>query len=249
MGPSASTSAPAWPVNAPPPRPVPANHNAVSDAVVAAAAPRVVKVTADTTSTCGASKGPGWRTYQEGTGWVVSADHIATNAHVVSGATTFAIATPDGRTLTGTVVLFDPSEDVAVLYVPGLALQPLGVDVASPGPGTPLVDIGYPNDGPELRIPVVVDQVGKQQTSDIYGSPVVRALEPVPADINQGNSGGPVLDSNGNVAGIVYAKAKDVPHVGFVLGPEGFAADVAAAAVASTAVSTTSGPSGGCLAE
>ena len=73
----------------------------------------------------------------EGSGFVISPDHVLTNAHVVAGVTRGqTVTTTVGRiqTLSATVVYYDPQVDVAVLYVPGLNLPPLHfAGAANPG--------------------------------------------------------------------------------------------------------------------
>ena len=62
----------------------------------------------------------------EGSGFVYAPDHVLTNAHVVAGVQPGPrVTAPDGSTYQAQVVLYDPQIDIAVLYVPGLNLQPL----------------------------------------------------------------------------------------------------------------------------
>ena len=81
----------------------------------------------------------------EGSGFVISPDHVVTNAHVVAGVTDelevytrFASGEHPAR-----VVLFDPESDIAVLYVPGLNLPALHFAGQAPF-GTSAVVAGYP---------------------------------------------------------------------------------------------------------
>ena len=79
----------------------------------------------------------------EGSGFVISRNHIMTNAHVVAGVTQRqTVTTTSGQTLAATVVYYDPQVDVAVLYVPGLNLSPLRF-AGQANPGDNAVVAGY----------------------------------------------------------------------------------------------------------
>ncbi len=82
----------------------------------------------------------------EGSGFVISAQHVLTNAHVVAGVTQDqTVTTRLGRRLAATVVLFDPERDLAVLYVPGLRAGALSF--AGPASlGSSAIVAGYPLD-------------------------------------------------------------------------------------------------------
>ena len=82
----------------------------------------------------------------EGSGFVISPNHVMTNAHVVAGVTQQqTVTTTAGQRLDATVVFYDPQVDVAVLYVPGLNLSPLHF-AGQANPGDNAVVAGYPLD-------------------------------------------------------------------------------------------------------
>lgn len=139
-----------------------------------------------------------------GSGFPVAPDHILTNAHVVAGTVGTRVNLPDGRVLRARVVLFDPERDVALLYVPGLSLSPLAMGPA--GPGTQGAAIGYPNGGPEQVLPAVIDQEVEAQGRDIYEQNLVtRQIWVIEANVQPGNSGGPLVDLSGRVLGVIFA--------------------------------------------
>src|SRR5262249_25944921 len=116
--------------------------NVLSSPGFRAAQDRVVKVRGVATS-CQRSI--------EGSGFVISRDHIMTNAHVVAGVTPKQqVTTPGGTPLPATVVFYDPQVDVAVLYVPGLNLSPLRF-AGQAKPGDSAVVAGYPLDAQNLH--------------------------------------------------------------------------------------------------
>ena len=93
----------------------------------------------------------------EGSGFVISADHVMTNAHVVAGVRSLTVTTPGpgNRTLTGRVVLYDAHRDIAVLDVPGLDRHVLTL-AGTAQRGASAVVVGYPEDGPFTAVPARV---------------------------------------------------------------------------------------------
>ena len=151
-----------------------------------------------------------------GSGFPVGNGYVVTNAHVVSGTSNHVIARPDGSTLRAEVVLFDPERDVAVLYVPGYTLQ--GVTFG-PGPrGTQGAVIGYPGGGPEKVVPAVVDGTVSAEGRDIYNQNfVTRQIFVLQATVRPGNSGGPIIDLQGRVLGMVFATSASDPTQAYAL--------------------------------
>jgi S1-C subfamily serine protease len=139
-----------------------------------------------------------------------------TNAHVVGGTVGTRVHLPDGRILAARVVLFDPERDVAVLYVPGLSLGAL--PMAGAGAGTQGAAIGYPNGGPERVSPAVIDQSVYAQGRDIYEQNLVtRQIWVIEAQVLPGNSGGPLVNLNGQVVGMVFAASTSQPGQAYAL--------------------------------
>jgi S1-C subfamily serine protease len=176
----------------------------------------------------------------EGSGFVISPEHVLTNAHVVAGVTQQqTITTAGGETLRAVVVFYDPQADVAVLYVRGLDLTPLRF--AGPAsPGDDAVVSGFPLDSRTLRAaPARIGGVQNAQGPNIYQtSTVTRQIYEIRAVVESGNSGGPLLSPEGTVDGVVFAAAVGVSDTGFALTATQVIPDARAGAQSTAAVST-----------
>ncbi len=157
----------------------------------------------------------------EGSGFVVSPERVMTNAHVVAGTRTLTVQSDDGP-LEAKVVLFDYRNDVAVLDVPGLAAPPLDFAERSATTGDDAIALGYPEAGPFTATPERVREVVNLSGPDIYrDAQVRRQVYTVRGAIRQGNSGGPLINSDGQVLGVVFGAAEDTTsQTGFVLTAE-----------------------------
>ncbi|PRW63380.1 MarP family serine protease [Actinopolyspora mortivallis] len=165
----------------------------------------------------------------EGTGFVVADNRVITNAHVVAGTDRVFVEVGRGQ-FAAKVVSFDPDEDVAVLSVPSLRAQPLDVSPEPVNSGTDVIVLGYPLDGPYTASAGRVRERIDLRGPDIYGdSTVVRDVYTVRAQVRSGNSGGPLVDENGRVVGLVFGAAVDNRNTGFALTAEEMADEVAAA--------------------
>ena len=191
----------------------------------------IVKITGETkTTSCGR--------ILEGSGFVISPQHVLTNAHVVAGVTRPHVHYGTSKVLPAKVVLFDSNTDVAILYVPGLDARPLRF-AGRADRGSDAVIAGYPLAG---RFRVVAARVGSQRsatTPNIYQSgTVTRAIYAVRARVEPGNSGGPLLASNGNVYGVIVAASMNARDTGYALTASAVEPDVRHGARATTPVST-----------
>jgi S1-C subfamily serine protease len=192
------------------------------------AAQSVVRITGNAYA-CGQS--------QSGSGFVVSGQRVITNAHVVAGVQHPVVDVRGGPALQSTVVYFDPVGDLAVLDVPGLNLRalPLGPTVSA---GTHGVSDGYPFGGPFVSIAVGVDQVGTIDVDNIYGDgKAPREVYSLSANVQEGDSGGPLLTTRGVVAGVIFAKGATTPNVGYAISMKSVAPVAQKAASLTTAVS------------
>jgi S1-C subfamily serine protease len=175
----------------------------------------------------------------EGSGFVISPQHVLTNAHVVAGVTEVqTVTTSQGDRFRATVVLFDPERDLAVLDVPGLTARTL--NFAGPANlGDEAIVAGYPRDHPFTAVPARVGDDQLAQAPDIYQSKeVTRQIYSIRADVEPGNSGGPLLAPDGRVDGVVFAAAVGVKDTGYALTASEVESDARAAASATNAVST-----------
>ncbi|WP_162834176.1 S1C family serine protease [Amycolatopsis circi] len=158
-----------------------------------------------------------------GSGVILTADgRILTNAHVVQGAQTVTVATSDGKKYQAKVVGSDTKSDIAVLQAQGasgltaatlgdsskLAVGQQVIAIGSPGGlqntvttgivsalNRPLSDVGGGDGGDQQNSPF------GRQTSNATSGPSYTAIQ-TDASINQGNSGGALVDSQGRVIGI-----------------------------------------------
>ncbi|GAC1476572.1 MAG: MarP family serine protease [Candidatus Dormibacteraceae bacterium] len=174
-----------------------------------------------------------------GSGFPVSTGYVVTNAHVVSGTKTHMIETPGGARMSGTVVYFDPERDIAVLYVP--EFKATALPFASANRGTKGAVIGYPGGGPELVSPAIVDGRITAEGRDIYNRNLVtRQIFVIEAKVRPGNSGGPLVDTEGHVLGLVFATSAGVPNQAYALTDDEIDGDIRYA-VAHPAPKDTSG--------
>lgn len=142
----------------------------------------------------------------EGSGWVAAPGEVVTNAHVVAGEHDTTVE-PGGHEpqLSAYVIAFDPTDDVAVLRVPGLNLPSLVLARSAP-PGHAGAVLGYPENGPFDARAARIGATQRILTDDAYGNgPVSRLLTPLRGLVRPGNSGGPLVDRSGAVLTTVFA--------------------------------------------
>ena len=159
----------------------------------------------------------------------------------------FQVPPPDGVTHDGTVVLFDPDIDVAILHVPGLGLGPLTLAAADPIRGTVGAVIGYPGGGAQRVAAGGVRGTENAQGRNIYGDGLVTrrigVLNGTPplgesAFVIPGDSGGPMVNLNGVVIGLVFAASTIDPNEGYALTPSQINGDISRGVGQTQAVST-----------
>ncbi|HXY84626.1 MAG TPA: trypsin-like peptidase domain-containing protein [Gaiellaceae bacterium] len=174
------------------------------------AAPGVVHITATTKADVPADPFfglPGGTTQQSeiGSGFVIDKNgDIITNDHVVAGASSVRVSFSDNESMDAKLVGEDPSTDVAVLRVsaPSRALRPLvlgnsdGVRV-----GDQVLAIGNPFGLDRSASEGIVSAVGRSIQAPNQVSEIDGAIQ-TDAAINHGNSGGPLLNADGEVIGV-----------------------------------------------
>lgn len=152
---------------------------------------------------------------QSGTAFVIADDRLLTNAHVVAGVAEPTVEFPGVGGLPGRVVYFDGEQDIAVVAVDDLPVEELAIgdtlDVGAVGAVQ-----GYPWGGPFVSGGAEVVQVGTLSTAGIDGEgSYPRDTYTLAADVNPGNSGGPLLALDGTVVGMIFAKAQNRDDVGY----------------------------------
>jgi len=154
---------------------------------------------------------------QTGTGFVVSAGRVVTNAHVVAGVPEPVVEVPGGGALPGRVVYFDSQHDLAVLAVDGLRSAPLQLSSNLPA-GSQAAFAGYPHGGPFQSKPAAIRDIATVLVPDIYGNNAApEDVYRLAGDVQPGNSGGPLLTTDGQVAGVVFAKSTSENSLGFAI--------------------------------
>ncbi len=170
-------------------------------------------------------------TQAEGSGWVYDDQgHIVTNEHVVDGATSISVQFWNGKTYTAHLVGSDKTTDLAVIKVdaPSSQLFPLSVGSSSDVQvGDGVVAIGSPFGLEETVTSGIVSALHRSIDSQSQFT-ITNAIQ-TDAAINHGNSGGPLLDSQGRVIGVnsqIKSESGDNAGVGFAI-PEATVSQVA----------------------
>ncbi len=171
-------------------------------ALYAAAAPGVVDITAEGSSSGGKATGTGFVADRAG--------HIVTASHVVDGASKVTVKFASGATRTATVTGKDDATDVAVLKIDpsGLTLRPLKLASSSSlAVGSAVAAIGDPFGYARSISTGIVSGLDRTIQAP-NGFTVAHAIQ-TDAALNPGNSGGPLLNASGEVVGIVDQIATD----------------------------------------
>lgn len=159
---------------------------------------------------------PACATMPSGSGFVAGVDLIVTNAHVVAGVDVPVVELPGEPARDGHVVYFDPVDDIAVIAA-DVAASPLPLADAL-GPGDEAVVQGYPYGGPFRTVPAGVIAAGSIPIDDIYGTGTTeRSVYTLRAEVHPGNSGGPLLTTAGEAAGVVFARGETNKDVGYAM--------------------------------
>lgn len=157
----------------------------------------------------------------DGSGFPYDGDTVITAAHVVAGTSDTKVipATDNGDgPFDATVVYMDTDTDIAVLYVPGLTRGRLEVSDAVAGRGTDGAAIGYPGGGDRTTSPARVRMRTEATGYDIYSDDrVERDIYVLRAVVRQGNSGGPFVDTEGIVRGLIFAASASEEEEAYAL--------------------------------
>jgi S1-C subfamily serine protease len=155
-----------------------------------------------------------------GSGFVISADgRILTNNHVVSGSSKIEVTLPDQSRYIAKVLVRDRSDDLALIQIEPKKRLPflkLG-DSDTLQVGQKVLAIGNPFGYAGTLTTGVVSSLGREIRSE---NSTLEGLVQTDAAINEGNSGGPLLDSEGNVIGIntaIFAPSGGNIGIGFAM--------------------------------
>ncbi|MCA1716813.1 MAG: MarP family serine protease [Actinobacteria bacterium] len=206
------------------------NERVAKDPEVLAASSRTVRVSS---LACGYGV--------EGSGWVAAPDLVVTNAHVVAGEVATRVQ-PEGAgpRKRAEVVLFDDKNDVAVLRVDGLGLDPL--PLAAPEYGEVSAVLGFPENGPLDVQPARTGVTRRVISGDAYNQgPVERTVTSFRVYVRPGNSGGPVVNGAGEVVATVFASRANSSDSGY-----GIPSQIVQRRLATAAESTEPVSTGGC---
>ena len=158
----------------------------------------------------------------QGSGFILDRQgDIVTNEHVVEGAETITVLLSDGKKVAATLVGADASTDVAVIRIAsaGRVLRPLVLgNSATVRPGQSVVALGTPFGLSGSITEGIISGIGRTITAPDQ-TPITGALQS-DAAINEGNSGGPLIDAAGKVIGLnaqINSKSGGSEGVGFAI--------------------------------
>jgi uncharacterized membrane protein required for colicin V production len=194
---------------------LPPGKGIVGDAPVRADTTRIVKILG---TACGVGV--------EGSGWFAGRNLVVTAAHVVAGENDTIVRVP-GQLIPhlADIVVLDVHNDVAVLRVSGIDLQPLRL--ADPRPGAAAAILGYPLDGGLTATPGRIGRTATVLTQDALGhGPVARTITAVAGRVEHGDSGGPAVDVAGRVESMIFAARLGSPS-GYGVPPSIIRSDLA----------------------
>jgi S1-C subfamily serine protease len=138
-----------------------------------------------------------------GTGFVVARDRVLTNHHVIDGCNAVTIRTADGRSLPATMpARVDVQRDLALLAVPNDPGPVLAFRANPVRRGESVVTYGFPLAGLLAAGPTLTTG----EVSALAGLANNEQHFQISAPVQQGNSGGPLLDRQGNVMGVIVSK-------------------------------------------
>jgi S1-C subfamily serine protease len=167
----------------------------------------------------------------EGSGWIAGPGTVVTNAHVVAGEDDTVVRLHgSGPDLRAQAIAFDPTNDIAVLRVNGLGGRTLPI-ASQARPGAPAAVLGFPQNGPYTVTAARIGDTRKVISQDAYGrGPVTRLMLSLRGRVRHGNSGGPLVDAQGRVAGTVFAASRGTSRRGGFAVPNAVLKEILASA-------------------
>jgi S1-C subfamily serine protease len=156
---------------------------------------------------------------------------------VVAGEDDTTVTTIDGASLDATPVHYDPGNDLALLRIDAPSVPALEI-APEPRRGTAGAVLGYPENGPYAVAAARIGDTSNVISEDSYGEgPIQRPIAFLRGSVRSGNSGGPLVDSRGQVMATVFAATTTGPPGGFAV-PN----DVVRSALNDTAAPVDTGP-------
>jgi S1-C subfamily serine protease len=151
-----------------------------------------------------------------GSGFVVGRGLVATDAHVIAGSKR-PIVKYNGASYETVPVYFDANLDLAILSVHGLAAPSLALAPQNVPLNTTVAVLGYPGGNYHVEPGIIRDTRATAGTSIYNLGSFGRGLYLVQTTVDYGNSGGPIVMQNGQVAGIIFSKSIEVAQVAYAL--------------------------------
>jgi S1-C subfamily serine protease len=145
---------------------------------------------------------------------------VVTNYHVVSDAVNITVTFSNGNAYTAAVLGSDPYAELAVLSVDAPEDEYVPIEIASSSSlqvGDPVMVVGTPYGLAGSMSTGFVSALGRTLTAETTGGYVIANVIQTTAPLNPGNSGGPVLNYQGQVVGIATAIVEDSQGVGFAI--------------------------------
>lgn len=162
-------------------------------------------------------EGKGCGGISNGSGFIADQNLIITNAHVIAGVADPYVIDATGKHKAD-VIWFDANLDMAVLRTNDVTGQPLDMLPDYVPNGTASAVLGYPGGGDFSANPSVVIDSFTALGRNIYNQgETKREVYSLKANIVPGNSGGPLVDRDGNVIGLIFAESSTYRDVGYAL--------------------------------
>ncbi|PYF72720.1 S1C family serine protease [Pedobacter nutrimenti] len=149
-----------------------------------------------------------------GTGFALTPNgYLCTNLHVINGADSVYVQNSKGDSFKAKVVYQDPQYDIAIIKIvdkdfSSLSALPYKLKRNSIGMGENVYTLGFPKDDAVLGEGYISSRTGHAGDTTAYQ---------VSIPVNPGNSGGPLLDNQGNVIGVISAKENQVDGAAFAV--------------------------------